>query len=114
MVVRRGEDSRSGTKRRPNRTWKMKRQIQNQRAQGIRGGPKPTHRLAPAVRQDTKNRLWRPRERGKAIDLKAELREQHPGRRRKGKKGREGKAEGEKKEDGKKRARRGESGSELA
>jgi hypothetical protein len=26
-----------------------------------KGGPKPTHRLAPAVRQDTKYRLWRPK-----------------------------------------------------
>ena len=38
------------------------------------GGPKPTHRLAPAVRQDTKNRLWRPKEEEKAIDIEAELR----------------------------------------
>ncbi|KAL2870505.1 uncharacterized protein BJX67DRAFT_286722 [Aspergillus lucknowensis] len=29
----------------------------------VRKGPKPTHRLAPAVRQDTKYRLWRPRKR---------------------------------------------------
>lgn len=30
--------------------------------------------MAPAVRQDTKNRLWRPRERSKTLDVEAELR----------------------------------------
>lgn len=35
------------------------------------GGPKPTHRLAPAVRQDTKNRLWRPKESETTNDTEA-------------------------------------------
>lgn len=49
------------------------RRVREAIAKGL-GGPKPTHRLAPAVRQDTKNRLWRPKEREKAIDIEAELR----------------------------------------
>ena len=47
------------------------------------GGPKPTHRLAPAVRQDTKNRQWRPKGKKKEDDMRAELEEELCGRRKK-------------------------------
>ena len=60
--------------------------------------------MAPAVRQDTKNRLWRPKEREKAIDVEAELRETPVVRRRE--KERKEKKRKEKEEEQEKRKNR--------
>lgn len=74
------------------------------------GGPKPTHRLAPAVRQDTKNRLWRPKESETTNDIKAGSRQATVGlkfqwKRKKGRKGKQ-----KRKKNKKRKKRKGKRG----